>query len=254
MNYAWNHYKLLIKNALAYRENFIILTTSMFVNNVLWVLFWWLIFQRFETFGTWSFDDMLTLYSVIYVAYGLHSLTTANVNNIAQNIEEGQLDTYLSRPQNVLLQASLGIREENLGDLAIGVLIALYIVPFHLLPLWAVFVVTSAVLLYASFVCFASIAFFTGRFKDGFRVAKQMFTIFSNFPFGGFTGWTRAFLIFIFPVGLVAGIPAELLTAFNTAMFLTYIGVTVVVALLAYTLFYTGLQRYESGNLVKSQT
>jgi len=73
---------------------------------------------------------------------------------------------------------------------------------------------------------------------------------FSTYPDGIFKGGVKLLLFTLLPVGIVNYIPVKILTKFNINLLLIVILVTIIVITLAFIVFYKGLKRYSSSNLM----
>jgi ABC-2 type transport system permease protein len=65
-----------------------------------------------------------------------------------------------------------------------------------------------------------------------------------------FHGLVRGLLFTVVPAAFVAYVPVELLRALDPAWLAAEIGFTLGILALAVAVFYRGLRRYESGNLM----
>ena len=56
--------KINIATAMEYRFNFIVQSLSMVANNAIWILFWWIFFQKFNIVNTWKGPNNIWLNEV----------------------------------------------------------------------------------------------------------------------------------------------------------------------------------------------
>ena len=73
---------------------------------------------------------------------------------------------------------------------------------------------------------------------------------FATYPDGIFKGVVKILLFTLIPVGIVNYIPVKIFTEFNIYLFLIVIIVTILSISLAFIIFYKGLKRYSSSNLM----
>ena len=76
---------------------------------------------------------------------------------------------------------------------------------------------------------------------------------FATYPDGIFKGLTKILLFTLIPVGIVNYIPVKILTEFNIYLFLINIIACITLILLAFLIFYRGLKRYSSSNLMSAR-
>src|SRR5438067_3204441 len=79
--------------ALEYRVSFITQVVGMILNDSMWATFWWIYFSRFQVLqGGWRIQDVLSLWCVGAVSFGLCAGVFGNVLRLAEIISQGKLD------------------------------------------------------------------------------------------------------------------------------------------------------------------
>jgi ABC-2 type transport system permease protein len=106
---------------------------------------------------------------------------------------------------------------------------------------------TSAAVLYAIFLVFASLAFwnpgflFTWMFNSVFQLAR--------YPVGIYPGWLRLVLTWVVPAGMITTVPAQALSGdLSPGMLGGSLAFALMLVLGASTLFRAGLRRYASAS------
>lgn len=242
-------YAIELASAMEYRFSFFTQVSAMFLNDAFWICFWFLLFQRFTTLGNYTFTDMVLFQSFLGISYGVVEIIFGNRSALAKMIESGSLDYYLTLPKNELLHMLIRCRTSAFGDLLYGLLLAFFVVPLTLWPLYLVLVFFSALTLLSWSILVHSITFFINRFEAAARIIEESFFSFAFYPFV-YKGWTRFFLLFVIPAGFIAGIPVEIMNVFSIKWIAIIAVVSIVFFLLAVFVFYAGLKRYESGNVM----
>lgn len=93
-----------LRGAMAYRVGFIAAVGFMVLNDTMWIIFWTMFFSRFPVIRGWTLEDVVTLWAVVAVGYGLAWGIFGNARaEGVRVIVSGRLDYYLSLPRNVLL-------------------------------------------------------------------------------------------------------------------------------------------------------
>ena len=76
--------------SLEYRASFISQVIGMIINDSMWVTFWWIYFTRFQVLeGGWRVQDVLALWAIVGVAFGLSMAVFGNVLSLAEIISQG---------------------------------------------------------------------------------------------------------------------------------------------------------------------
>ena len=75
-------------------------------------------------------------------------------------------------------------------------------------------------------------------------------TTFATYPEGIFKGIVKIILFTILPIGFVNYIPVRILSSFDINLFIITIGITALFIVIAFVIFYKGLKRYSSSNLM----
>ena len=73
---------------------------------------------------------------------------------------------------------------------------------------------------------------------------------FATYPDGIFKGIVRVFMYTILPVGVVNYLPVRILTKFDLGLTFIILSVTILFISLAFIMFYRGLRKYSSSNLM----
>lgn len=247
-------FSLELAAAMEYRFNFIAQTLGMFFNDAIWLFFWFILFQKFEHMNAWGFTEMALLYALVTISWGIVGTIFGNFRRLAPLIENGALDYYLTMPKNVLMHTLAKLKYSALGDLLFGIVIAFYILEWNDIPLFLFFIITGSLLFLSWSIMIGSITFFVGRFEHGARAANDSMILLSTYPFSVFSGVSKFILLFVVPAGFVAGVPIELLTSFDIRWFGILTVFTFSLTAFSIWLFYKGLHRYESGNVMAGRT
>ena len=235
--------------ALANRGAFWLQVTAMVVNDLAWVAFWFIFFDRVQSVRGWDADRVMLLFAVACTAAGLVLGLLANARRIGEMATEGGLDAVLSLPVSPLpYLLARRVEVVHLGDVAFG--IVLFLVAGHpTVERTALFVATTAagvVVLAGFMVALGSLAFFTGRGEDADTGLHAML-IFATYPADVFTGAPKAVLYSLVPAAFVSAVPAGLIDDFDLATAATLVGVAAFFAFLGGATFTLGLRRYTSG-------
>jgi ABC-2 type transport system permease protein len=205
-----------VRSDAQYRTSFVLYLVSqtLIAGADLAVLF--VLFANVETLGGWSATEVVFLYGLTGVAFGLADTFVSEVEIASRHIREGSFDTFLVRPMSPLLQ--LCAREFALrrAGRIIQPLVALAVVLPRLDVAWdparvvliPVTVISGTALFGAVWVTTSSIVFWT---VGGQEVANS-FTYGGNlvtqYPVDVFGVWLQRLVIFVVPVAFVSYLPA----------------------------------------------
>jgi ABC-2 type transport system permease protein len=237
------------KTMLEYRKSFILQTVTMFLNDCVWIFFWWLFFSRFPLLNDWTYRDLLLLWAFGATGFGLSGLLFGNKMEISSIVAEGKLDYFLALPKNVLLHTIISkMNWFAFGDLLFGVIIAIIVIPVEMIPLAIYLTILSTILFTLFGVISGSLALYIGNAE---RISKNVYNAvigLSIYPTNVYDGIAKIILFTVIPAGLVTGAPVELIRHFDWGELLGMTVITIIFAIITILLFYKGIKKYESGN------
>ena len=95
---------VLLKSNLQYRLNAVFLSLGIFIREMVNVVIVYLMFKKIDEINGWNFYEVIFLYSLLYVSYGLLIGIFAGVRDFSRLVQRGELDRYLVRPLPILFQ------------------------------------------------------------------------------------------------------------------------------------------------------
>lgn len=243
--------------ALEYRFAFWGNVLSMFLNDMMWVGFWVIFFSRFPAVRGYDLRDVMTIWAVAALGFGIAAGIFGNCHQYAALIAEGRLDFYLLLPRPVMLHVLVSRMSITAwGDAAFGLLLYAVVVrptPLELAGFLVVALAAGAIM--ASYLSLANaLAFWFGQAEGLAYQLMNALLVFSTYPTTLFSGLVRVVLFTAMPAGFIAYVPVRFLREWEPWQ----LGVMIVAAAaftgLAVGVFRLGLRRYESGNLVAMRT
>jgi ABC-2 type transport system permease protein len=229
---------------------------SMLINDCMWLAFWVFYFDRFPVVKGWERQDIICLWAILELGYGLAYALFGNSLNLAGMVARGELDVYLTQPKNVLLHSMVSRSMASAwGDVISG--IGVFVLFGSPTPArWLLFVTSgllAGVFLLSFTVIAQSLVFYIGNSETlAFQMHNAMIH-FSSYPTGIFEGWVRVLIFTILPAGFISYLPIGVMRHFSWSYLASVAGVAVGFTVLAVALFNTGLRRYESGNLMTTR-
>ena len=240
--------------ALEYRVTFFSQVFGMALNDAMWVVFWWIYFTRFNVLGEgYRMEDVLGLWATAAVAFGFSVGFFGNSLRLAQMISQGELDYYLALPKNVLMHVLVSRMEINgWGDVIFGTgLFVFFLHPsLERVVLFAGLALCAGVVFLSATIVWQSLAFWLGNAEG---LAAQMWNallLFGTYPMPLFRGAVKVVIFTAVPAAFMTHVPVQLLHQFDLAWLAAEVAFALGSLVVAVWVFYRGLRRYESGNLM----
>ena len=208
-----------VRGQLSYRSSFVLNCFGQMLAQCTDLVVILVLFSRVASLGGFGVRDVLLIYSLAGLSFGLADLVVGSIDQLPTFIRTGEFDVVLLRPLGTLAQlAASDFQLRRLGRVitALGVLgyvlstsdldwtvarVALLVVT----PL-AGMVIFSSIFVAANSVCF--------WFIDSRELANTVTyggSYFTSYPITVFTGWLRTFLAYVVPGAFVAYYPALVL-------------------------------------------
>ena len=169
--------------------------------------------------------------------YGVSRFFFKKSVNLSETINSGKLDAYIVQPKNVLLATiTSDIEVSAIGDMLFAIIVY-FIYGFNITTfiLYLFFCITGGIMLTAISVILNSLSFWFNNADMVSDVGNSLIVNFATYPDGIFKGITKWLLFTLIPVGVINYIPIKALM------------------ILAYVIFYRGLKKYSSSNLISAR-
>ncbi len=120
--------KLLAKSNFQYKANAIFLSLGVFIRESVNVIVMLFILKKFNSINGWDLNEMLFLYSIIFLTYSLLVLFFTGIRDFSSLVQSGGLDRYLVRPMGIIFQtvASKADYFASIGHGLIGIILFSY--------------------------------------------------------------------------------------------------------------------------------
>lgn len=224
----------------------------MVLNNATFLVQWMILLRMRGDVGGYTMREIMLLWGIMAASFGLSHILFARAFSLSDLIIKGKLDSFLVQPKNVLVSVLTSSTDSSaIGDFLYGTALVCACKPgvggFFLFLL---LVVTGTVIFTAFAVLLGSLSFWFVRMDMLQNQIVMGIVSFGTYPDGIFKGASRFFLYFIIPVGMAVWHPVHLMVSFDAGMFFAVAGYACVLLALAVAVFYRGLRRYASGNLM----
>ncbi|MGO4110048.1 ABC transporter permease [Paenibacillus sp. YAF4_2] len=246
-------WRLNLAGAMEFRLSFLLTVGTMIVNNIVWIIFWDMYFQRFSVLNGWTMQDVMMMWAAAAGGFGIMSIFFGNATRLASLIVTGQLDVYLAQPKPVLLNVLISrMSVSAIGDLLFAIFIFL---AFGNVTLLGTIKFTAALLLSALIFIFfcvitGCLSFWLGNTEGlSFQLYNALLT-FATYPTGIFKGFGRLVLFTVIPAGFISSMPVSLIREIDLNFLFGAVGMASALCAGGILIFYKGLRRYTSGNMI----
>jgi len=243
--------RLHLATAMEYRINFILQSFMMMINDAFWLGYWFLFYNRFDDINGWGYGDILMLYAILTITYGIMGAFLGGGRRIATSIAEGKMDFILALPKNELAhQLVTKFSFTAFGDLIFGVVLAIIVVTPAKIPLFLLLILLSTIIITSFTVMIGTLTFYFGSSEYLATHARMSLVAIASYPFTIFEGFTKFILLFVIPAGFIGGVPVSLMRELNPWMLALMGTFAFVYAVFAMWFFKRGLRRYGSGSMI----
>lgn len=200
----------------------------MVLNNASILVQWFILFRLREDVGGYTLREIMLLWGLTSASFGLSHILFARAFSLSELIIKGKLDSYLVQPKNVLVSViTSSTHVSAIGDFLYGVLL----IGFCGLGLgeWLLaflFTVTGTVIFTAFALLLGSLSFWLLRMD---MLENQVV------------------------MGMAVWHPVHIIGGFDVRMLVTVTGYACLLLSAAVAVFYRGLRRYASGNLMEAR-
>ena len=254
--FLWTLFRTNLLSAVQYRISFLGQVVFMMLNNTIFLLFWWLFFKRFDSVGSWQLEDMMTLFALAAIAFGLAATLAGNGVRLSSFIVTGGLDAFLTLPRSPLLHILFSRSAASaIGDVIFGLIVLFCFTKVSWTSLLLALIAGAlGAVVFTSFAVIAhSLCFYLGSADGIGRMLQESLMTMSLYPEAIFSIKMRVLLYTIIPAGFMSYIPVHVVKEGAVSHLIVLALATVCWAKLAVFIFYCGLERYESGNLVTTR-
>ena len=116
--------------------------------------------------------------------------------------------------------------------------------------LFTLFTICGALTTTAVSIIFSSLTFWFGKIDIITNTVNNLMTSFATYPDGIFKGTIKILFYTIIPIGFVNYLPVKIITNFNIFYLLIVILIAILFITIAFVVFYKGLEKYSSSNLM----
>ena len=237
------------------KATFISNIVFMMLNNACMIVQWIVLFTLRSEFGGYTFKHVVLLWGLASGTYGVAHAFFYKTFHLSDAINSGKLDAYIVQPKNILISiATSEISVSAIGDILYAIVCCLiYGLSIKTLILFSLFCITGGIMVASIAIIFHSLSFWIGNADLVAQSETDALIFFATYPDGIFKGVVRALLFTLIPVGLVNYLPIKMLINYDYKLLLMNLGFCILFMILSFIVFYRGLRRYSSSNLMSAR-
>lgn len=253
ITFTLEHAGFNLRAAMEYRWTFLFEVAGMALNDLIFLIYWWLVYDHVGSIGGWERSDTMCLFGFTALSFGLMMTFMGNAYFLPRLIRDGGLDVYLLLPRDPLGHLLVGrMIVAGIGDVVFGVVVLAVMARVEgpsvlALPLLAL---ASVTLLVSMMVISGSLAFYLGDAEAIAKFVLESMMIMGMYPESIYRGPMRVLIYVGIPVAFYSHVPVRMLREPDPWLVAGCVVMAGLFARLAYLVFRRGLVRYESGNLI----
>jgi len=254
LGFVRRRYVIALRWLLTYKINLVLFFATFFLDTILIIIFWKILFQNSSSLNGWTFQDAFGLVLFLYLFWTFINVFESGNRRSFREVISGKFDYFLVYPINVLVnmffyKVTLTSILANLAILL--VLLLYYILNFqysimNMLLAFIIAILGNVILILFMFI----LRCFVFWIKNDSFIAniELILNRFNRYPLNISNKVLQYIFIFLFPVMFMVTYPAEILRGnFNWSWILEELFMMVVLFIIAKVVWKKGLARYESG-------
>ena len=251
LRYLWALLSITFKSMASQRTSMMLRGIFSMITHVIYFPVWYVMFTYASSIGSWTLPHMFLAYGIAISCWGIVSLTMFGLRTLPQQIDNGELDSYLTLPKPILLSAALSTsRNSGLGEFVVGILFIIFAgVRYHIdLTFIPLILLMGSITFASGILFFASLGFWLKQFYSSAEEIYFNYNLMASRPEPIFTGVIKIITVTIVPFGLMTHVPIEFIMTHQYKFLMFSMMGTIGYAVFACSFFYAGLKHYESGN------
>lgn len=253
--------RITIKSWFQYKVDACLRSIAVFLREAAGVIVIYLTLQTFDNINGWYAEDLLFLYSIIFLTYGVMIIFFTGLRDFEKIVNKGEFDRFILRPRGLLFQVIACNSDwfAAIGHGGLGVVLFVFSAnrvginwSFSSVLYYLTAVIGGVLIQGAIFLVVASLSFYfikTGNIRGLFYGNTRKF---AGYPISIFPRAIQFLMIYIVPFAFVNYFPAQyLLGKGDMALFPdAYMYMASVVGILMYGIAYLfwrySLRKYKS--------
>lgn len=210
--------KIGLKTRWQYKLDTIVTSLAVFVREAAGLVAMYLALLRFDNINGWRIDELLFLFSLIFITYAIFIVFFMALRDFSDWIKHGDFDRVMLRPRGLLTQlllcgsdwmaafghGSLGIVLFLLSAGRVGIVWSVPMVLYYLIMIFSGVLIQGAVFLF-----FSSLSIFVIETRSMREIFFWDMRSFAIYPISIYNKVIQTLLIFVVPFAFVNYFPAQ---------------------------------------------
>jgi len=227
----------------------------MMLNNACFIIQWVIMFSLKDNIGNYAFKDVILLWGIASFTFGISHFFFKKAFSLSDIINSGKLDAHIVQPKNILLSViTSDVEVSSIGDIIYGyIMLFIYGISIKNILLFTFLGICGALIIVSIAVMTGSLSFWLNRSDTIADSYNGMLLSFATYPDSIFNSTVKIIFYTVIPIAFSNYLPVAVIRCFNLFEFISIITVTILLIILAFIVFYRGLKRYSSSNLMGSR-
>ena len=212
--------KMHFKSTFQYRLNMFITSFAQIIINIGEVIAVWMLFDRFDSVGQWTFYQSLLMMGIIFTTFSFAECFARGYDEFPKLIKSGQLDRMLIRPVNLHYQIfGSKIEFTKLGRTFLGIVISIIaLINMNIdWNIWKVLVLIATflcgiVVIFGLFVFSAGVSIYTIENLEFLNILTNGSKEIAYYPINIYNKWLARFFTFVIPIACFNYLPLSFIT------------------------------------------
>ena len=239
-----------IVQAVSNKKSFVIQALFMFLNNFIWLAFWFILFYNSDggTINDVTINDIIYLWSAPTLSFGLCYFLFGGVEDISYKVANKEIDNELTKPKHSLISLiTASAKLSAVGDIMYGLVLGIFAVNFNPLRyLWLLVIsLIGAIGFLGINILVQSLSFWFGDISKSARTyTMNLLITLTIYPEGMFSGIIKILMYTLIPAMYIAHIPIAIIRDFNLKLLFVEVVAVAILMILGIILYNKGLRKY----------
>jgi len=209
------YFSIHLRSQMQYKTSFVFTLLGQFLVAFATFLSITFLFERFDTVGGFTYEQVLMCFAIMLIAFSLSELLGRGFDRFPMLIGNGQFDRIVVRPRGLVFQVLASqIDFSRMGRLLNAVIILVYAIPRSGID-WTVarivvlvlMIVCGAFVFFGLFVVYAAFSFFTLEGLEFMNILTDGGREHGRLPFSVYGDGVLKFLTYVVPLALIQYYP-----------------------------------------------
>ncbi len=243
-----------IKTQMEYTLNFWMMVCSGILMRTLMMGTVFVLFRNIPDIAGWREGELYLILGFMCASEGLTSIFVDGIWHLPALVFRGEFDVMLARPISPLYQIlsyeiglqGIGVLIMGIFNIGMGLVLLVWVSPLSLF-LCIIFTLTGTAIRLSYNLIGACSVFWSNGEPTNATFLIYSVGEYAKYPVTIYPGWMQFILLFLIPAGFVGFVPVLILRGEHIFLYtLIVLAATGLYFLLAKTIFYRGISKYES--------